>query len=217
MKRIFAKLYRIDDPFRGGKKYTYLLLREQGNLLLCHFKPPSSVGDHFDEIERLGGIDTQLVTHHHEAAAVHDEVHARFGCKLRYHHAERKSLRRKTKCPSETFDDAGLQLGDDFHALYFPGDTRGTAIYRWRYRGRYLLFSGHVIYPIDDGWDITFNARAMPHLSADQFAHIPELRMDYLFPCRTSPGEEEYHRFDDDTRRSFSAAFSEKLSIRPSG
>jgi hypothetical protein len=35
MERIFENLYRTtDEPFRNGRRYSYLLVREQGNLLL---------------------------------------------------------------------------------------------------------------------------------------------------------------------------------------
>lgn len=129
MARIFANLYRFTDaPFRKGQKYSYLLVRKKGNLLLCHFKRGSSVTDHYEDIEALGGVDTQFITHSHEASAVHDEVYARLGCRLCYHEAERKKVRIKTKCPEVEFGGEGLQIGSDFEALCFPGDAPGTSI-----------------------------------------------------------------------------------------
>ena len=79
MERIFSNLYRFtDEPFRKGRKYSYLLVRKQGNLLLP-FKG-GSVRDHFDEIEALGGVDTQFITHSHDAIkGFHEEVFDRFG------------------------------------------------------------------------------------------------------------------------------------------
>lgn len=203
MERIFANLYRfVDEPFHKGKKYSYLLLRKQGNLMLCHFKRPCSVTEHFDEIERLGGVHAQFVTHNHESTSIHDQFHARFGCKLYYHKAERAAVRRKSKCASEVFGDDGLQLDTDFQAVFFPGDTPGTTIYRWRYRGKHLWFTGHVANLVDGDWRIRLKPNSKPQLRS-QFAELPKLPVDYVFPCRTHYGLEEFYRLTDETRKSF--------------
>ena len=62
LRRIFANLYRIDSHPRGksGKvSYSYLLVRKQGNLLICN--QMSLIEECLEEIDALGGIDTQLL------------------------------------------------------------------------------------------------------------------------------------------------------------
>jgi hypothetical protein len=88
MQRLFPNLYRFtDEPFRKGRRYAYLIERKKGNLRLP-FKG-GSVSDHFKEIERLGGVDTQFITHSHDADRnLNDEVYARFGA--RFHEADAK-------------------------------------------------------------------------------------------------------------------------------
>ena len=165
MERIFPNLYRFtDEPFRKGRKYAYLIVRKKGNLLLP-FKG-GSVSDHFKEIERLGGVDTQFITHSHDADRnLNDEVHARFGAKLRFNEAEAKKVRSKTKCPSEPFGDDGLELDSDFQALYFPSCTSGLSIYRWRSRGKFFLFTSHVINMAHGNWFVDLDpGKALPHL-----------------------------------------------------
>ena len=203
MERIFANLYRfVDEPFHKGKKYSYLLLRKQGNLMICHFKRPCSITEYFDEIERLGGVYAQFVTHNHESTAIHDEVQARFGSKLHYHKAERAAVRKKSKCESKMFEGEGLRLNTDFQALFFPGDTPGTTIYKWRCRGKHLWFTGHVIYLVDGDWGINLKPNSYPQLRS-QFTELLKLPVDYVFPCRTGYGLEEFYHLTDETRASF--------------
>ena len=222
MERIFSHLYRFSDDFRKGQKYSYLLIRKGGNVLVSHFKRGSCLVDHFDEIDALGGISAQVVTPNHEVSRTHAAVHARFGCELHYHEAERKAARRKSKCASQTFGNAGLRLGDDFEGHFFPGHTYGYAIYRWRARGKYLLFTGDAITPeyddaarkgnvVANGWMLNIDTRFLPHLRP-QFDRLETTPIDYIFPSRSPEGQEQYHRFargeSRDCVRDFAARFA---------
>ena len=79
MERIFANLYRCSAPNRRGTSHTYLLVRKEGNLLIGHQTAPQP--EDFDEIEKLGGIHSQWICHHHDTIrnGVHEALHARFG------------------------------------------------------------------------------------------------------------------------------------------
>ena len=111
MERIFPNLYRFSFG-KKGRGHTCLLVRKQGNLLICHCNRGSST-DHLDEIERLGGIERQFLSHGHDArrGELHEVLYDRFGCRLHYHRRERRKVRAKTGCPEEEFGDDGLQFG----------------------------------------------------------------------------------------------------------
>lgn len=218
MERIFANLYRFSlDPFGKArtKPSSYLLVRKQGNILICHCQRGSSIVDHMDDVEALGGIDRQFVAHYHDAKRgdLHDILYDRFGCRLCYHEAERKTIRGKTKCPEEEFGDEGLKLGSDFEAFYFPGHTIGMSIFRWKYRGKYALFPSHVINLDQGNWRISLHPEMAPHAKG-HLANLAKLHIDYVFPGRVNAGEEDFHTCTEKTRKSFRRAMKERLNPR---
>jgi hypothetical protein len=104
MERVFANLYRLGSASnKRGASHSYLLVRKEGNLLVCHQSGPST--EDIDEIERLGRIDSQWISHHHDTMrnGLHEDLHARFGCMLHHHSTDRKGVRKKTKCPEVQF------------------------------------------------------------------------------------------------------------------
>lgn len=215
MERIFPNLYSFSDGPRGPTEkmsYTYLLVRDQGNLLVRHWGL-SSVFDYIHEIDNLGGIDRQLIAHDHDAKRgdLHDQLFERFGCKLNYHLAERKAVRAKTKCPVQEFGDAGLQLDSDFQAHYFPGHTQGMSIFIWRDQGNCFLFPSHVIRIPSDEWIIQFDPELAPHLH-EQFTELSHIHMDYLIPGASAGGREPIHQFTEGTRASLSVGISSILN-----
>ena len=217
MEKILPNLYRFSlGPIgKKGTFHTYLLVRKQGNILICHSNRGSTVLDHLDEIERLGGIDRQFVAHYHDAKRgdLHQVLYDRFGCKLSYHEAERKTIRTKTKCPEEEFGNDGLKLGSDFEAIYFPGHTVGMSIFRWKHRGKYHLFPSHVIRQGGGRWSINLDPAPNKNLQA-QFKELPNLQVDFSFPGSTDGIGEEFHRCTDATRTSFRKAMKDRLKPR---
>ena len=211
MERIFASLYRIDGArTHRGTGHSYLLVRKEGNLFVCHQSGPST--EDIAEIERLGGIDSQWICHNHDANrdGVHEDLYHRFGCTLHHHSAERAAVRKRTKCAYEQFGDEGLQHGSDFEAHYFPSCTAGHSVYRWRNRGRYFLFTSHALFVRDTEWDFGFNPhhvdRWSPHIDK-----LVKLRMDYVFPGYTTPDEDGFYRLNDQMRKSLSRALRAKV------
>ena len=173
MEQIFMNLYRITDELQSrGRKYSYLIVREEGNLLLICRR--ALVSNHFEKIDQLGGVETQFVYHSHDAPGTHiDEVHSRFGSKLYYHQAEREEIREKTQCPGVEFGDEGLQLGSDFHALFFPGHTPGHTIFRWQSGGKHYWFISHVVGRNGAKWDVGFNpAKAAPRTTIPKLSRV---------------------------------------------
>lgn len=214
MERIFANLYRfsaVANKKRNIMSHSYLLLRKEGNVMICHTKsgPPK---EEFEAIEKLGGVGSQWVSHHHDIVkdGFHEALNARFGCELHYHRADRAGVRGKTKCPFEQFDDEGVEYGTDFEALYLPTCSVGHAVYRWRCRGKYYLFTSHAVYLRNGEWDLRFNDRRSelwrPHLG-----NLEKLRVDYVFPGYTEEGDDgEFYRLTDNDRKGFAKAVKAK-------
>ena len=205
MDKIFPGVYRFSIGKRG-RSYTYLLVRKQGNLLICHANRGSSVVDFLDEIEQLGGIARQFVSHSHDAARgeLHELLYERFGCTLSYHERDRKKIAKKTECPVSEFGDEGLELGSDFRAIDI-----GHTVFHWSNRGKHYLFPGHAIERHDDEWGIHmhpfFDLRA-------PLADLADLQVDYLLPGHTSPRKEEYHTFTSRSLRAYHQALRESRS-----
>jgi len=206
MERIFASLYRLGSaPNRRGLSHSYLLLRKEGNLLVCHQSGPSA--EDFDEIEKLGGIESQWISHQHDTirGSLHEDLYTRFGCKLHHHRADSSGVRRKSKCPYVRFEDDGLEHGSDFEAVYLPTCTVGHTVFRWRNRGKYFLFTSHALYRQNNKWALQFakhhRSHWLPHL-----AKLGKLRVDYVFPGYTEVHAEGFYRLDDQMRNSLSRA-----------
>ena len=206
MEKIFRGVYRFSVG-KKGRSHTYLLVRKQGNLLICDAIRGSSVVDFLDEVERLGGIARQFVSDIADAAGngLHELLYDHFGCTLSYHERYRKRIEKKTDCPITEFGDEGLELGRDFHAIDI-----GHTVFHWRNRGKHFLFPGHAIALRDDEWDIHMH----PFLDLrPPLAKLTDLPVDYLLPGRTSPREEEYYSFTDRSRETYRQALRE--SLRP--
>lgn len=211
MERVFANLYRIGGAQnRRGSAHSYLLVRKEGNLFVCHQSGPSP--KEIAEIKRLGGIESQWICHHHDANRedVHEDLHKRFGCALHHHSAERAAVRKKTKCPNEQFGDEGIQHGTDFEGLFFPSCTAGHTVYRWKHRGKYFLFPSHAMNLREDKWEFGFNPWRVGAWG-DQVPKLARLEANYVFPGYTGAGEDAFYRLNDQTRRSLARGLRAKL------
>jgi|GEM_PF-777398 hypothetical protein len=220
MKQIFANLYRFDSKPRGKSlsvSHSYLIVRKQGNLLICNKYAP--VTEYMDEIDALGGIGTQLIALDLDASSgdYHDELHACFGARLCYHEAERKMTRTKTKCPEIMFGDEGLKIGRDFEVFLFPNKCHtGTSLFRWRNRGKHYIFTAGVLRTIGEEWAVRFDPQLWPEKRA-LFDQLPILNSDYILPGSTPELEEDIHRLNDCSKKSLQSVIQEKLTPRQGG
>jgi hypothetical protein len=206
MERIFGNLYRVGTSNKRGISHTYFLVRNEGNLLICHQTRPSD--EDIKEIEELGGINSQWACHNHDIVkdGFHEEMHERFGCMLYHHNNEKNSVRKKTKCPQVLYGDEGLQFAPDFEAFYFPACTEGHSVFRWKYRGKYYLFTSHSMYMHDNKWNI----HCRPH---PESIKLQKLQIDYVFPGYTGVKDDTFYRLNDETRNSFVKTLSAKLQV----
>lgn len=178
-------------------------MRKDGNLLLPGYVP--AIADHLDEIDKLGGVEFQFLTHFHDVLpGLHEQLHKRFGSRLCYNKAARAKVRQKSECPAEEFSNDGINLGTDFESIDFPGHTAGHTIFRWRYRGKSYLFPGHSMKLIFGRWELFYKAK-----KSDQFDDLCEA--DYLLPSASPHGSEEHHRFIEPTRVAFREAIGQAV------
>ena len=169
-------------------------------------------------------METQFVTHNHDVnGPLQEAVYDHFGAKLCYHHAEQEAVAEKTQCPSVEFGDDGLQLDSDFQALYFPSCCAGSSLYHWQDGENQFLFTSHVINRmVDGGWQIDLDLwqyknlrdwgeRISPPDPEPQLSKIANLPIGYIVPNVYREGQEEFHRFTEDTRKSFSTTLERRL------
>ena len=205
MKEIFPGVYRFSKG-KNSRAHSYLLVRKQGNLLICQTNQGSSIIDFLDEVEQLGGIAQQFVAHRHDASTgeLHQLLYERFGCTLSYHERHRKQIEKKTECPVFEFGDEGLELGGDFHAIDI-----GRTVFHWSDRGKHFLIPNHAVRRHDEEWNIHMD----PLLDLpSQLARLLELPVDYLLPGHTSPSDEEFHTFTDRSLKAYHQAVRERLT-----
>lgn len=205
MERVNASLFRFGSPNRRGVSYTYLLLREEGNLLVGHQSCPSA--QDIEDIDGLGGIESQWICHRHDMLRDrgHETLYEKFGCPLYHHKQDGAGIRKKTKCPTDHYGDEGLEYGPDFEVFYWPTCTAGHCIFRWRYRGKYYLFTSHAVYASGKEWKLGLNKSRMEALRSQQEV-IASLQVDYIFPGYSALEESGYCRLDDQAKRSFARA-----------
>jgi len=161
--------------------------------LICQAKAGTNILDYADEIDKLGGIDTQFVAHFHDAKRgdLHEAIHDRFGAKLCYHSGERQGVNSKTKCPEIMSDNEGLKLGKDFEAHYFPGHTPGMTVFSWKHRGKRFLFPSHVVRLAGKEWEVSFKPQRTPELKS-QFAELAKMDVDVLVRGGSDDATVEY-------------------------
>lgn len=206
MEQIFPEVYR----FGIGKRvraFSYLLIREQGNVLICHANRGSSVVEFLDEIEELGGIKYQLVTEGSDVSksGLHEQLYDRFGCMIHCHERDRKKITRKTACPIAEFGEDGIELGSDLTSIDI-----GHVVYHWKTASGHFLFPGHAIELEDGGWHIHLHP-FLDYRSA--LMSLADRPVDFLLPSRAVPSDEAYHSFSDDTRHSYHQAL--RAALRP--
>jgi hypothetical protein len=204
MEKVFTNIYRMGKSSRTrGASYTYFLKRAKGNLLICHQTPPTD--EDLDEIETLGGIDSQWVCHSHDAikGTTHKQIHERFGAPLHVHRIDRGRVLSKARCEMDIFEGDGTTLGDDFEAFFLPTCSPGHSIYRWKSRGKYYLFTSHAMYYRDDAWDLQFNQHNDWHR---QVGPLSKQHIDYVLPGYSPSEEKGFYSLDDDMRQGLTKA-----------
>ncbi|MFG2638520.1 MBL fold metallo-hydrolase [Streptomyces sp. NPDC048362] len=170
LKKIREGLWetRDESPFPGLTTHAYLWTPPSGSNVLFY----STVTDaDFDEIERLGGVAHQYLSHHDEAGPMVREIARRFGARL---HAGRGDAERIANVAEDgvwldrrQVDENGVEV------IPTPGHTPGSTCYLVSgAHGERYLFTGDTLYTERDG---TWAAGNLPFSDPDALANSLEL------------------------------------------
>ncbi len=134
-------------------RHAYLLTRPTGNLLIYHVAEPQD--DDLDQIERLGGVAVQLLSHRDESSPALNRIRERFGSRLACSAAEAQSVGQDADVDLVISDDCPDPQLDGLEILDTPGHTDGSLSFRYQSpHGQTYLFTGDTIFPNGRGWGV---------------------------------------------------------------
>ena len=127
--------------------HAYFLRRPEGNALFYNTGDAADL----DEIEGLGGLRFQLLSHRDEAAPSLRRISERFGSQLFGSALEAPAVR-KVAPPDLLFGPSDRRLGD-IEIIHTPGHTEGSLSFFYKSpHGKAYLFSGDTIFLWDSKW-----------------------------------------------------------------
>lgn len=143
-----------------SKYSSFFVQHDKGNLLFPCFSSHSSIEGSFDEIEKMGGIQHQLIGDMHFAAKYNDDITARFGATATCSILEAADVKRKVK-DVETFSFERHTLAPHVEVIPTPGHRPGAVSYLVTLQQRRYLFAGDTIYHDDKNWRVYTNKKHM--------------------------------------------------------
>lgn len=147
MNEVYPNIWQteIETPFPGLNTRAYFIRRKSGNALFYN----TSSADAMDEIEQLGGLDFQFLTHRHESGTSLKQIKERFNSQL---------CTSKTEAP---FIDASVDVvvtepvsfGHDIEVILTPGHTDGGLSFVYYSPGGIkYLFTGDTLFQSNKEW-----------------------------------------------------------------
>lgn len=188
MRQIRADLFetRVDHPYPGLTTHAYLWTGgRRGNVL---FYGTHTDGD-FDELQSLGGIRHQYLSHRDEAGPMLRRIAQRFDSELHAPAAEVADIGRHARVDVPLFDR--LVDANGIEVIPTPGHSPGSTCYLVPgANGKTYLFTGDTIMLGDDG---TWVAGYIPPISdaeplADSLHVLARLTPDLVISS-ACPGE----------------------------
>ena len=64
---------------------------------------------------------------------------------------------------------------------------------------------------VEADWELWFNPAKLRHLNPLQFTPLVKMSVDFILPSQRRYGQEEFHRFNDYTRKTFATALRAKI------
>jgi glyoxylase-like metal-dependent hydrolase (beta-lactamase superfamily II) len=196
MEELFEDgLYRVGgtrEQFGAG--WSYLLRREQGNLLLLNLAGSSvaALGPDFPAIEAMGGVSALFLNDRHNARRPEDNrISERFGAPLYCSVPEAKVVRKNGVHVPAPFPLERASFASDFEIVPTPGHTPGGVSYLWNSGRRRYLFIGDGLWNERGRWRYAVVQRNVPTMCAS-LASLKDLAFDVLvsnslandvFPC----------------------------------
>lgn len=179
MKQLFPDLWetREEHPFHGVTTHAYLLTQDGGNALFYS----TGIREELNEIQRLGGISRQYLSHRDEAGPPLATIKEMFESQLCCHALEVKAIGKYSKI-DVVFDDQSLEP-DNVEVIPTPGHTAGSTcfVFQSPYGLRYL-FTGDLIFPEDDGWGtlVQWSAGGRKKALGESLMKLREVRPDVV-------------------------------------
>ena len=148
MKQLQADLWQTTLYSSGMlNTHAYFLKRPEGNVL---FYNTGNNGD-LQQMEELGGVKYQLLTHRDEAAPSLTRIRDSFDSKLGFHVLEAPAISKYAE-PDIAFESGDHDL-DGIQVLQTPGHTEGSICFFYQSpHGKAYLFSGDTIFKWDGKW-----------------------------------------------------------------
>ncbi|MGM0559748.1 MAG: MBL fold metallo-hydrolase [Pseudomonadota bacterium] len=154
MQQIYPDLWQslTEHPFAEAPQVTthaYLLTRPEGNVLLYN---SSYLLEDADQIESLGGVACQLLSHRDEITPALADLRAHFGARLGIHAREAEEVRAVS--PLDLVFETRETWLDGIEVIPTPGHSPGSTSFRYASpHGKTYLFTGDTIFASERGWE----------------------------------------------------------------
>jgi hypothetical protein len=146
MQEIYPDIYEIFPSKQTPKKYrSFLIRRDEGNVLIPCFSTNSTIEAHFDAIAGLGGLSRQLLGDSHFKSTHCDSVAERFNAPLYCSEKEAPDVTRALK-QVVTFPFTRHLLDTGIEVIPTPGHRSGGVCYLITVGGKRYLFVGDFIW-----------------------------------------------------------------------
>lgn len=143
MRQIHADLWEteVESPLPGLTTHAYLLTGKTGNVLFYNTGHLHEI----DQMEALGGVHYQYLSHRDELGDTLNVISKRFGTKLGGHVLEQEDFAR-VRSPDILFDRREMHLGN-VEVIPTPGHSPGSTCFLVHSdNGAHYLFTGDTLY-----------------------------------------------------------------------
>jgi hydroxyacylglutathione hydrolase len=179
MDELFPDIFKVlPSKIMDSKYASFLVKRDDGNLLFPCFSNHSTIHDRFNEIAGLGGIKAQLLGDSHFKTPHCDEVAARFDAPLYCSDAEAPDVLPKLKrVVVFPFNRHALMPGVE--VIPTPGHRPGGVCYLVTLIGKKFLFAGDGIWHDGEAWK-AFPTKAGLKKMKESLKMLAEVEFDVL-------------------------------------
>jgi hypothetical protein len=181
MDRLLNDIYRVyRDPECDGFGHSFLLRREEGNVLIPRMGERTTIRREYDGISEIGGLGMVFITDYHFGGASSEWIGEHFHADVLASEIEQPKLKKKGLNNLKTFPYERQSLARDLEIVPVPGHTSGGVCLLWKNDGLSYLFTGDFLY--FDGRVWIPGAKTRSKIS-DSLNLLKTLEFDYLVGC----------------------------------
>lgn len=165
---------------KGGVVRSFLLEREQGNIIVYNSPGVTAVAD---EIKSMGKPDRLLLSHWHE------EMYGVPGLDVPIHVNELDRAQAERSLPIAASFVGRQMIGDDLEIIPTPGHTPGTTTFLWDNGAHRFLFTGDWVTVEQGVWKAVLlgDSDRQDYLASIEL--LMELEFDFLVPWGNVAGQ----------------------------